>query len=340
MRTLARVVKIDAILEIPNADAIEAAKVGGWTVVVKKSEFKSGDFAVYFEIDSFLPDGNSSWQFLIDKSSRNYNGLTGHVLKSVKLRGQVSQGLLLSLSSCFNDPTQYPEGLDVSEILGIVKYEPPVPAELAGIVRGPYPSRVPKTDQERIQNLAIELEEWKIEKLSWEITEKLEGASCSFIWIESELHVCSRNLSLKNTEENSLWKIAKELDIESKFAKHFSGRNIALQGEVVGFGINGNIYQFNNQKFFLFDIYEIDKGCYLRPSERRNVALRFGIEHVPVVLDKFTFDDSVCMESLLSMSDGQSQLRVEQLREGLVFKSHEKPVSFKVVSNKYLLKQK
>jgi len=339
MRKLAKIVRIEAVLKIPNADAIEAAKIGGWTVAVKKSEFRAGDLAIYFEIDSFLPEGNPSWQFLVDKSSRNYNGAKGHVLKSIKLRGQVSQGLLMPLSICFNDSTHYQEGDDVSEILGIVKYEPPVPAELAGIVRGSFPSRIPKTDQERIQNLPIELEEWKNEQLSWEVTEKLEGVSCTFAWLDNELHVCSRNLSLKDTEGNSLWKIAKELDIESKFAKHYSGRNIALQGEIVGFGINGNIYKLNNQKFFLFDVYDADNAFYLRPSERRDVANRFWLEQVPVVFDSYTFDKSVFTDTLLSMSDGQSKLRKDQLREGLVFKSHEKHVSFKAVSNRYLLKQ-
>lgn len=338
MRKLVKIVKIDTVHAIPNADAIEVAKVGGWAVVVKKSEFKPGDLAVYFEIDSFLPEGNPLWQFLIDKSSRNFNGLKGHVLKSIKLRGQVSQGLLLSLSSCFNDSTKYQENDDVSELLGVAKYEPPVPAELAGIVRGTFPSRIPKTDQERIQNLSIELEEWKNEKLSFEVTEKLEGTSCTFAWIENELHVCSRNLSLKDTEENSLWKIAREFDIESKFYKHFSGRNIALQGEIVGFGVQGNIYRFSKQKFFLFDVYDADNGCYLRPSDRSDIANCLGMEHVPVIFDNFTFDNSIDIDALLSMSDGQSILRKEQLREGLVFKAHEKHVSFKAVSNKYLIK--
>ena len=343
IRKLAKIVQIDAIVPIVGADAIEGAKVGGWTVVVKKGEYTPGDLAVYFEIDSFLPEGNAAWQFLVDKSSRMFNDVKGHVLRSIKLRGQVSQGLLLGLDVLRIAGVKVEVlaiGEDVSEALGVLKYEPPVPAELAGIARGLFPSRVSKTDQERIQNLAAELGEWTADKqLTWEVTEKLEGSSCTFAWLDNDLHVCSRNIDLMDTEGNSLWKAGKELGIPEKFSNGYMGRNLALQGEIVGFGIQGNIYGLRAQKFFLFDVYDVDQGRYLNPLERAAIAKQMGLEQVPVIDPEFRLPDVATMDALLAMADGQSALKDGQLREGLVFKSNQKPVSFKAVSNKYLLKQ-
>lgn len=339
-RKLARIVRVDDVVAIAGADAIEAAKVGGWAVVVKKNEFKVGELAVYFEIDSFLPQGNPAWQFLVDKSSKTFNGIKGHVLRSIKLRGQVSQGLLLGVDVLRAAGAL---GADVSEVLGVVKYEAPVPAELAGIARGMFPSQVSKTDQERMQNLADELSDWNLDaQLTWEITEKLEGSSCTFAWLEQDLHVCTRNVDLMDTPGNSLWRLAKELDIAAKFAQFYANRRLALQGEIVGFGVQGNIYSLRAQKFYLFDIYDVDQKRYLNPPERHAMAHQMGVEQVPVVEAAYRLpggDISQVMGALLSLADGASVLKTEQLREGLVFKANEKPWSFKVVSNKYLLKQ-
>ena len=341
-RSLARIVKIDAITPIDGADAIEVAHVGGWKVVVKKNEFSPDDLGVYFEIDSFLPEGNPAWQFLIDKSSRTFEECRGHVLRSVKLRGQISQGLLLGLSvlantAAANDPQP---GCNVSDMLGVLKYEPPVPACLAGLVRGTFPSRVPKTDQERIQNLATELDSWQSDKLRWEVTEKLEGSSCTFAWLDGELHVCSRSLDLLETEGNSLWRAARENQIEDKLKRHLSQRNLALQGELVGFGIQDNIYGFNKQAFYLFDIYDVDAGRYLNATDRRLITEQLELTHVPIVFSSLELTPDITMDQLLSMANGESALKKGQPREGLVLKALEKPVSFKAISNQYLLKQK
>lgn len=346
-RQLARIVRIDSIRPIEGADTIEAAVVGGWTIVTKKGDFQPGDLAVYFEIDSFLPAGNPAWQFLVDKSARVYEGQTGHVLRSMRLRGQVSQGLLLgmqSLSSAALPPELLVPGLEVTDLLGVLKYEPPIPAELAGLARGLFPSRVPKTDQERIQNLAYELGGWQAAgdagELTWEVTEKLEGASCTYAWLDGELHVCSRNIDLLETEGNSLWMLARKLEIEEKLRALFRTRNVALQGELVGFGVQGNIYGLNNQRFYLYDAYDVDGASYYRSGARRDLAKEMGVEHVPVIQERFVLNSQCSMDYLLTKADGDSALKKGQLREGEVYKALEKPVSFKVVSNKYLLKQK
>ncbi len=345
-RKLARVVRVDNILPIQGAEAIECAVIGGWTVVIKKGEYRAGDLAVYFEIDSFLPEGNPAWQFLVEKAAKQFIDLRGHVLRSIKLRGQVSQGLLLGLSvlrSAGVSAESVSLGDDVSDLLGVLKYEAPVPAELSGIARGMFPSQVAKTDQERIQNLGAELEQWSNDPtLTWEVSEKLEGASCTFAWFENDLHVCTRNVDLMEADDNSLWKVAKELSIAAKCARHFAGRNLALQGEIVGFGIQGNIYGLRIQKFYLFDVYDVAQKAYLNPSERQAIANQMSLEQVPILESSFRLPVSIRrtgVDSLIASADGDSVLKGGQLREGLVFKANEKRASFKIVSNKYLLGQ-
>lgn len=341
MRKLATIRKIDDIRPIEGADAIEAAVIGGWTVVVKKGEFKVGDLAVYCEIDSWIPHELAPF---LSKGvePREYNGVKGERLRTVKLRGQLSQGLLLptTFKSTFdgqvvvNDLGQSDEGADVTELLGIQKYEAPIPAQLAGDVRGMFPSFIPKTDQERIQNLTTELEEWKTEKLSWEVTEKLDGSSMTVYVNGDDSGVCSRNLNLKENEGNSLWSVARKNKLIEKIA--ITGRNLAFQGEIVGEGIQKNRYKIKGQDFYLFDIYDIDQGRYLTPTERREMCDLMDIKHVPVLKVDEVLE--VCnVEHILKWAEGVATMGGME-REGLVFKCNEREVSFKGISNKFLLK--
>lgn len=160
-RKLVTVRTIDDLAPIPGADAIEVATIEGWKVVVKKGEFKIGDKCVYFEIDSFLPDGNPAWQFLVDKQGREFEGKRGHRLKTIKLRGQLSQGFVVPLDALpsvveFIFSLDQDDDLrthDLSDLVGVVKWDPPLPASLAGQAAGLFPSFIRKTDQERCQNL-------------------------------------------------------------------------------------------------------------------------------------------------------------------------------------------
>lgn len=341
-RSMVKIVKVGSISPISGADLIEVASVGGWQVIVKKGEHREGSLAAYFEIDSFLPEGNPAWQFLVDKSSKTFNGVKGHVLRSVRLRGQISQGLLLPLDvhTHTEDADESNIGTDISDILGVSKYEPPVPAQLAGLARGSFPSCIPKTDQERVQNLSKALSTWKIDPgLNWEVTEKLEGSSCTFAWLEGNLHVCSRNIDLKDTEGNSFWQAAADTDILDKLTWHFPGRDLALQGELVGPGIQGNIYGLPKVKFYLFDVFDVKSGFYLRPAERAAVASTLLLEQVPVMTRDFKITERESMNSILEMADGKSGLNPRTNREGLVFKCNQAYWSFKAISNNYLLKQ-
>jgi len=343
MRKMATIRKIDALRPIEGADAIECAIVGGWTVVVKKGEYTAGDLAVYCEIDSFIPTAIAPFLTKPGHYAKTFEGVEGERLRTMKLRGQLSQGLLLPLSTVYSlPPTTGVDivGNDVSEPLGIVKYEAPIPAALAGEVKGMFPSVIPKTDQERVQNLSVELGTWFTEDLHWEVTEKLEGSSMTVYCIDGDVGVCSRNLDLKHNTDNSLWRAAYKYELPTKLAS--IGRNLAVQGELVGNGIQGNIYKMRDQDFLVYDIYDIDAGRYFTPAERKAFVAEHKLNHCPVLAFSARLTDTLGlanMEQVLKFAEGKSVMGLIGCeREGLVFKCHEKQLSFKAISNKYLLK--
>lgn len=338
-RKLATIRKIGEIRPIEGADAIEAAVVGGWTVVIKKGEFKAGDLAVYLEIDSWVP--NELAPFLSKGNEpREYNGVRGERLRTVKLRGQVSQGLLLPIEMAFPGSERRfwwsQVDVDVSDRLGIQKWEAPIPAQLAGDVEGVFPTVIPKTDQERIQNLTEQLKEWQGNTdFHWEVTEKLDGSSMTVFVHGDREGVCSRNWSLKETAGNTLWTVARRERLIERLRN--TGRNLALQGELIGEGIQGNAYKITGQEFYVFDIYDIDRGEYLTPLERRLFCDTYDIKHVPVLAKEMVIQEWVT--GLLAMADGTSTLNSKAAREGLVFKCNTfGGPSFKCISNRWLIK--
>jgi RNA ligase (TIGR02306 family) len=351
IRKLASIQKILDIQPIKDADAIECATINSWKVVVKKGEFNVGNLVVYCEVDSWIP--HTIAPFLSKgKTPRVYEGIEGEVLRTVRLRGQISQGLILPVNEMslikdvvsvqVNENVYYngikvEEGADVSSVLGIIKYEPPVSANLAGVVKGSWPSSIPKTDEERIQNLT---NEWsQLSQYTYEVTEKLEGSSMTVGMVDGEFIVCSRNLNLKETEGNTLWAMARKYDIEAKMrAEGFI--NIAVQGEVIGEGVQGNHYGIKGQDFYVFAIYESQQGQYSPPDVRRKVCELLGLKHVPVVAERRDLgkDLNLDIDLVLRMSDGKSAINPNVLREGLVYKRVDGQEHWKAVSNEYLLK--
>lgn len=342
-RKLATVRRIIDIQPIPNADAIQVATVDGWKVVVKKDEFKVGDLAIYFEIDSWIPTELAPF-LSKGKDPREYNEVKGERLRTIKLRSQLSQGLLLpitfleaggkGMSSIFG------EGDDLTDTLFIQKWERPIPAQLAGMMRGNFPSQVPKTDQERVQNIVKEVVTANENGLRFEITEKLEGSSCTFFLdLEGEFHVCSRNLDLKRDDNNSFWRAAIKYDVEAKL-RELDTLGIAIQGELIGPGIQGNIYKLNDIKFYVFDIYDVQTGKYLTPEERNRMVQHLDLMHVPILAYAAELYDTLGITDvpgILQFAEGKSRLLNTQEREGLVFKEVNGGMTFKAISNKYLL---
>ena len=352
MRKLATVQKITEIKPIDGADAIELAIVNGWQVVVAKDvNHKVGDDIVYCEIDSFLPV-REEFEFLRRSSFKKMGDDEGFRLKTIKLRGQISQGLILPIS-IFGDFswTAY-EGLDVTERLGIVKYDPPIPAQLAGISKGNFPSFIPKTDEERVQNLAKDFN--KLKEGSYYITEKLDGSSATYYVRDGEFGAASRNLELaeppafvpgnilcedgveRPKTENTYWKVARELDIKNKLLS--LEKNISIQGELIGEGIQGNPYKIKGHTLRIFNIFDIDKHEYFDLHDFLITANQLGLETIPVLDTDFKLPETV--EELLLLAEGKSVLHKDTEREGLVIRSLDRKISFKAISNKFLLKSK
>jgi RNA ligase (TIGR02306 family) len=346
MRKLATIRKIDQLLPIEGADAIECAIVGGWKVVAQKGLYQEGDLAVYFEIDSWIPTELAPF-LSKGKEPREFEGVKGERLKTIKLRGQLSQGLLMPIreidafktfSVGEDDSFDLCPDFDVTEVLGIKKWEKPMNAQLAGMARGNFPSLIPKTDQERVQNLTKEINNAIEQRLRFEVTEKLEGSSMTCYLIDGVFGVCSRNLDLKETEGNSFWSTARRDDIEGKMRAIDEHWNFAIQGELIGPGIQGNIYNLSKLEFRVFDVYNIQMGGYLDPEARRDLVARMGLEHVPVLT---SFMMAIPVPDLLTLAEGKSVMgMIGCEREGLVFKEVNGGMSFKAISNKYLLGEK
>jgi RNA ligase (TIGR02306 family) len=333
MRKLVTVEIVTAVKPIPNADKIEVASVRGWEVIVEKDRYQVGDLCLYFEIDSFLPITPESFAvkhgldilLLRGKNAKTMmvagKEIQGAVLKTIKLRGQISQGFLQNVGEFAQEPV----GTDVSERIGIIKYEPPVPAQLQGMVKGNFPSFIIKTDEERIQNLPDILTQCDLKNMV--VTEKLEGTSATFYKWEGTFGVCSRNLEYKETENNVYWKMAKRYNFDQM------NEGFAIQGEIVGEGIQSNPYKIRGNDLFVFGVWDIKHQCYLPPEQWESTGVTLNC--VPRIDLDTTSVSSIA--DLLKMADGKSLLNPNTLREGLVFKSYQPYLSFKVISNEYLL---
>jgi RNA ligase (TIGR02306 family) len=341
-RSLATVKTITALTPIPGADMIECATINhGWNVVVNKGKHKLQELVLYLELDSWVPMELAP--FLVKgKEPREFNGVKGERLRTIRLKGQVSQGLVLPLSSCgFQFDANPQDGMDVTEMLGVQKWERPMNTQLAGQARGNFPSFIRKTDQERVQNLNGKID-WDAE---YEITTKLDGSSMTVYFNDNAWGVCSRNLDLKLGQEgNTFVNVAKDIFVNNGFVTEDLEvnitENIAIQGELMGPGIQGNRESLPAPEFFVFDIWDIGAQCYYHPEQRIEFCKSHGLSHVPVVDAKTTL--TACgvtsIESALAFAEGPSL--VNDIREGVVFKRVDGQFSFKAISNTFLLKEK
>lgn len=378
-RKLASIRRIDKIMEHPNADSLEICHVGGWRVITRIGEYNEGDLAIYCEVDSFLPV-RDDFEFLRKSSYRKMGDIEGFRLKTIKLRQELSQGLLLPLSVLegdgemkigiskqpwgdqlqlgpYDDALVIQEGVDVTEHLGVVKFEPPIPAELAGKVKGNFPGFIRKTDEERIQNMTKQFEEMKSHQ--YYITEKLDGSSATYYFRDGVFGVCSRNLELADPgefvpgtiigedgverpkKENTFWKVARELKIAEKLGS--LNQNYAIQGELIGEGVQGNPYKIKGHTLRIFNVFNIDQQEYLGLDEMRDFLSKVNVddsplELVPVIDENYKLHGTI--EEILQYAEGKSVLHNEAEREGIVIRNKDKSISFKAISNKFLLKEK
>jgi RNA ligase (TIGR02306 family) len=339
MRKLVTIREIEEIKPIEGADKICAYRVGGWWVVDQINKYKVGELAVYFEIDSWVP--TTIAPFLSkDRVPREYNGVRGERLRTIKLRGQYSQGLLMNLSLIGEWDIENNE--DLAELLNVQKWE--APENSSGNPRGSWPALLKHTDQERAQNLGRDIFVTN-KDTCYEVTMKLDGSSMSVYFDGEEAGVCSRKVNLKLDNEGNQF-----IDTERKYEMikklKSIGRELAFQGELMGPGIQGNKENLKEKVFFLFDIWDMDNQCYLPPEERMEMIGYFTemfncmFEHVPLLHWNVTLADLgiTNMEELISFADGPSINN--NLREGLVFKSMDGKFTWKIISNKFLGKEK
>lgn len=341
-RKLASIRKVKEIHPIQGADLIEVVVIDGWKVVASKGKHQIGEHIVYFEIDSFLPI-REEFEFLRKSCYRKMMDVEGFRIKTIKLRGQISQGLVMSLDDLPEMKKSFAEsigyfwdiGEDVTDFLGVLKYEPPIPPELNGLVKGFFPSFIPKTDEERIQNLSEIYDELRTKRYCE--TEKLDGTSATFYLNDGEFGICSRNLDLLESEANTYWKFARVNDIENKLRN--IGKNIGIQGELIGEGIQGNPYKIKGQTVKFFKAFDIDAYQFLQYDDFVNlIRVRLGCETVPLLDMYVILPENI--DDLISMADGKSVLNPLTDREGIVLHAIDGTTSFKIISNNHLLNEK
>jgi len=337
-RKLASIQLIKELNPINGADAILCAKVLGWECVVKKNEFQPNDKCVYFEIDSVLPI--AQWNDHLRKEPNKQLRI-----KTIRLRGQLSQGLALPLSIL--PQGEYEVGQDVTSILNVEKYEPVVPAHLSGMVKGNFPSFLHKTDEVRLQSEPNVLVEASNKGLVLIGTLKMDGTSFTAYRRDDEFGVCSRNLNLKETEDNAHWKMARKLKLEEILRSE--ERNLCIQGEMVGPSIQANRLGLKEIDLYLFNLYDIDSGKYLSYNELTNFAAKHNLKVVPTVDLLFTSagNSSITVENLLKFAGGLNYSNGTPA-EGIVWRPSVETysdvlkgrLSFKTISNRYLLAYK
>lgn len=345
MRKLASIQRIYKIEPIEGADKIELAHVLGWQCVVNKGQFQLGDLAVYFEIDGFLPV-REEFEFLRPSSYKKTDVMgEGFRLRTMRFRGQISQGLLLPVDA-FAELRNLPLALgdDVSSILGVKKWEIEEMATTGGTVIGSLPYDIPHTDERRVQENPDLIKEFS--GLEYYISTKMDGSSHSLGVDEDGFHVTGHNYEYKDDDSSSFYRLVKERGYKAKMERFVQDNRLKLftvQGEFCAPGIQKNRLRLQKPEWYVFTIRENGKRvCLARMLE---ICDQLGFEHVPI--EEIGYDLPAkypTVEDLLNRADGEYPRGGK--KEGIVIrptnpvfsKLISASLSMKVVSNKYLLK--
>lgn len=369
-RKLASVQRVKAIKPIEGADRIEIVQVLNWNCVAKKGEYQVGDKVIYFEIDSLLPD-IPAFEWL--KSSSWSQKLNKYKISTHKFRNQISQGLVIpysALEEIYADihnlkiestpifEKEFEEGSDLTELLNIEKYEPPVSnGPLGDLIHHEW--YVPKTDEERIQTCAESVLPEYLKNPEWYASVKLDGCSCTAGLFADMFLIGGRNQWYK--DENMYTTTVKKYISEEKLRdwQEKTGKYIVFQGELCGPGIQSNRLGLSEKDWFVFNVFVSDTGemdSYTKCDLLNMVSIceRFGVKTVPIIpfADKFKFESHIekgssiddIVTDLLNYVDNIKyrtyfgDAAPTQIAEGVVFRMNDMTNSFKVVSNKFLLK--
>lgn len=340
MRNMVSLKKIDDIVPIENADAIVLAVIGGWNAVVKKDEFSPGDTVLYFEIDSFLPADVEQFAFLASKSSKKvihpdtFQEVTGHVLRTVKLRGQVSQGLVLAPFAGLTPDSTQEQVDEAMSALGVFKYEPPIPAGTGGQIIGKFPNYVQKTDSERVQNLSNAFLA-SLDSSEWQATEKIDGTSATFLKENGTLRMASRNWEMSPEGEHAYASVAEKFNLSDLMPE-----GAVLQGEIYGPGLQGNPLKVPQVRLAVFNVDNVDLDAH------PEFALFVKENSVPVI-EGMTLPTTI-EEAVQQVNGMTSHVNPNVQAEGVVwwhkdgrkFAELDDRANFKAINNKFLLKQK
>lgn len=354
-RKFATVRKIDNITKIENADRVELCHIDGWRSVVLKDKFKIGEYVLFIEADAAIMSiDDKRFEFLRKpsyKAIKSGDTVLAECLRvrTVRLAGQISQGIVMKLDD-FKADIDLADSLEVSldDVLDIKHYDELLDS-LSHILgkgapieqRGSFPSFVPKTDEERLQNLPEYFEEHK--DTEFEVSVKYDGSSMSVGYSptnfpDEPFFVCSRNFMLKTDNDNNFCRVAKKLNLREILEKYykFDGLELCLQGELVGPKVNGNRDKHKEHNFFVFRIYDITNKRFLTPNKRFDICYLEGIPHVPTIAQGKCFSHMTTIEDFIR----QTQLKSKNGNpiEGMVYKSLDGEVSFKVINPDYLLK--
>lgn len=342
-RKLASVQYVHEVSPIPGADRIELAHVLGWQCVVKKGEFKKGDLGIYFEIDSFLPV-REEFEFLRSSCFKNSEILgEGFRLRTMKFRGQISQGLLLPLNAFPDIPAEV--GTDITEILGVRKWEIEERATTGGTIIGSLPPDVPHTDETRIQAMPELLHEFRGKE--YYISTKMDGSSHSISIDESGFHVTGHNYEYKDDGSSSFFEFIKSKNYRAGMEKYMAVhgvKTLTIQGEFCAPGIQRNRLKLTKPKWYVFTVRV--NGSRVGLNQMQEVAEAIGAPMVPIEEEGIDLPAKYpTVEALLHRAEGSYPNGGP--KEGIVIRTTEPefctlisgPLSMKIVSNKYLLKE-
>lgn len=318
---------IERVEHIDNSDFLDKVKVLGWQIVVRRDEYKIGDKCIFVVIDSLLPD-RPEFEFMRKNKFR---------VRSVKLRGELSQGIVFPLSILDNQ--EYNIGDDVSNMLGITHYEKPIPVSMGGLVRGNFPSHIiSKTDEERIQNIPAILDE--LNGVLVYRTMKMDGTSATYINFNGDYHICSRNNDMQFVNDNVYSRIFNKYNLMDVL----NGRNLAIQGEICGPGIQGNHMGLKEHELFVFNMFDLNTRKYLNFYDFIDMTKELGLQSVPVIdtmILHHTMDELIEMATKVYYNNGK---RAEGIVIRPVIETYSNVLhgrmSVKVINNLYLLDRK